>query len=54
MTGYTVHTGTSEKFSTGWDRIFGGDESTGKGAKKKKKAKKSAVKASDKPAAKKK
>ena len=22
MTGYTVHTGSSEKFSEGWDRIF--------------------------------
>lgn len=22
MTGYTVHTGSSEKFSTGWDAIF--------------------------------
>ena len=24
MTGYTVHTGSTEKFSEGWDRIFGG------------------------------
>jgi hypothetical protein len=24
MTGYTVHTGASEKFVEGWDRIFGG------------------------------
>jgi hypothetical protein len=23
MTGYTVHTGSSEKFAAGWDRIFG-------------------------------
>jgi len=23
MTGYTVHTGSTEKFSDGWDRIFG-------------------------------
>ncbi len=23
MTGYTVHTGSSEKFSQGWDQIFG-------------------------------
>lgn len=23
MTGYTVHTGSSEKFSSGWDNIFG-------------------------------
>lgn len=22
MTGYTVHTGTSKKFVSGWDRIF--------------------------------
>lgn len=22
MTGYTVHTGSTEKFSTGWDEIF--------------------------------
>ena len=22
MTGYTVHTGSSEKFSKGWDEIF--------------------------------
>ncbi len=24
MTGYTVHTGSSVKFSSGWDNIFGG------------------------------
>lgn len=24
MTGYTVHTGSTEKFSSGWDRIFTG------------------------------
>lgn len=24
MTGYTVHTGSSEKFSQGWDQIFRG------------------------------
>jgi len=29
MTGYTVHTGSSVKFSNGWDKIFA------KGAKKK-------------------
>lgn len=33
MTGYTVHTGSTEGFSSGWDRIFGGgaakDESHG-------------------------
>lgn len=41
MTGYTVHTGTSEKFSAGWDHIFA--------AGKTKKAKKEAA-ASDKKA----
>lgn len=30
MTGYTVHTGSNEKFSGGWDKIFGGKD----GAKK--------------------
>jgi len=25
MTGYTVHTGASKKFVSGWDRIFSGD-----------------------------
>jgi hypothetical protein len=24
MTGYTVHTGSTVKFSDGWDNIFGG------------------------------
>jgi hypothetical protein len=22
MTGYTVHTGSNEKFTSGWDRVF--------------------------------
>ncbi|MCA9037122.1 MAG: hypothetical protein KDA91_18425 [Planctomycetaceae bacterium] len=26
MTGYTVHTGTSKKFVSGWDRVFGSSE----------------------------
>lgn len=41
MTGYTVHTGSNENFSQGWDVIFG----KGKGKKKPetKTAKKSAV-----------
>jgi len=30
MTGYTVHTGSTEAFSEGFDRIFG--KGTGKGA----------------------
>tara|TARA_E500000305_G_C4001833_1_gene227825 strand:- start:630 stop:800 length:171 start_codon:yes stop_codon:yes gene_type:complete len=34
MTGYTVHTGTSEKFSSGWDRIFEADKGKGKSRKK--------------------
>ncbi len=38
MTGYTVHTGTTVKFSDGWDKIFS------KGAKKKPAAAKSAAK----------
>ena len=24
MTGYTVHTGSSQKFTQGWDQVFGG------------------------------
>jgi len=24
MTGYTVHTGSNDKFASGWDQIFGG------------------------------
>jgi|TARA_R110002124_G_C8926472_1_gene511669 sterol desaturase/sphingolipid hydroxylase (fatty acid hydroxylase superfamily) len=38
VTGYTVHTGSTEDFSNGWDRIFG--EKTVKKEKKQKKAKK--------------
>jgi hypothetical protein len=38
MTGYTVHTGTSVKFSDGWDKIFS------KGAKKKSTSPKPAAK----------
>jgi hypothetical protein len=50
MTGYTVHTGSSEDFASGWDRVFGGEkkksqpkgEKPGKGkAKAKSQAKKS-------------
>ena len=41
MTGYTVHTGTSVKFSSGWDSIFAAKK---KAADTKKKAgKKKAV-----------
>ena len=38
MTGYTVHTGTSIKFSDGWDKVFA------KAAKKKSPATKGAAK----------
>lgn len=34
MTGYTVHTGSSESFSSGWDRIFGGADKSRKAPKK--------------------
>ena len=49
MTGYTVHTGSSEKFSSGWDQIFKS------GVKKKTAASKTAVskKRATKPKAKK-
>lgn len=45
MTGYTVHTGTSKKFVSGWDRIFDNkteeeEKATKSKAKKNKKAKK--------------
>jgi hypothetical protein len=29
MTGYTVHTGASKKFVSGWDRVFGDERSSG-------------------------
>ena len=50
MTGYTVHTGSTVKFSGGWDRIF-----QGKAVKKTpgQKASKSVVASSKKKAAKK-
>ena len=48
MTGYTVHTGSNEKFTAGFDRVFGGPkkkaankteakQAAKKGAKKSKK-----------------
>lgn len=45
MTGYTVHTGTSKKFVSGWDRIFENktdevEKATKSKAKKNKKARK--------------
>jgi hypothetical protein len=47
MTGYTVHTGASKKFVSGWDRVFGDD--TNKSASK---AKSSGKKTKGKSAAK--
>lgn len=48
MTGYTVHTGSSEKFSQGWDSIFkkgaGKKTATKKGTKAKAASKKSVKK----------
>ncbi|MEX0726151.1 MAG: hypothetical protein WEB58_07300 [Planctomycetaceae bacterium] len=42
MTGYTVHTGSNEQFSEGWDKIFGGGKkpksSAGSAAKTSKKS----------------
>ena len=37
MTGYTVHTGSNEKFTAGWDAIFGksGAKKTSRAAKPK-------------------
>ncbi|NQV23363.1 MAG: hypothetical protein HQ518_03255 [Rhodopirellula sp.] len=32
MTGYTVHTGTSKKFTEGWDNIFEKKKPAGKSA----------------------
>ncbi|MFQ5733851.1 MAG: hypothetical protein ACE5KM_18080 [Planctomycetaceae bacterium] len=47
MTGYTVHTGSTEKFSDGWDRIFRGKSaktSAGKKVGSSKSGKRAAVK----------
>ncbi|MDA0807338.1 MAG: hypothetical protein O2983_16125 [Planctomycetota bacterium] len=56
MTGYTVHTGASKKFTEGWDNIFDTKKPASKAGTKKKSAKKSEtdVKASSKDGAKKK
>jgi hypothetical protein len=32
MTGYTVHTGSNDKFSNGWDQIFANKKTVKKGA----------------------
>ena len=55
MTGYTVHTGTSKKFTEGWDNIFDSKKSASKKAgTKKKSAKKKSATAKAKTAVKKK
>lgn len=38
MTGYTVHTGASKKFVSGWDKVFGGSTETATSGKAKAKA----------------
>ncbi len=43
MTGYTVHTGTSKKFTEGWDNIFDTKKPAKKASGKKKSAKKSST-----------
>jgi hypothetical protein len=35
MTGYTVHTGSSDEFAQGWDRVFGEGKRKEKQTKKK-------------------
>ena len=35
MTGYTVHTGASKKFVSGWDRVFSGQPTENQAAAKK-------------------
>ena len=40
MTGYTVHTGTSKKFTEGWDNVFDNKKPAGKTSGKKKATKK--------------
>ena len=49
MTGYTVHTGTSKKFTEGWDNIFDKKKTADKAGGKKKSPKKGStdVKAKD-------
>ena len=56
MTGYTVHTGSTEKFSEGWDKIFksGAKKKAGGKAPTKSVAAKGAPKAKAKAKAKKK
>jgi len=50
MTGYTVHTGSSEKFTEGWDQIFSQAGVSKKPAAAKKKAASKKATAQTKPA----
>lgn len=49
MTGYTVHTGASKKFVSGWDKVFGNAQ-TEKSDEKSKSKSKSKAKAKGKAA----
>ena len=44
MTGYTVHTGASKKFVSGWDRVFSGTAEAQSANVRKKKGKSSSEK----------
>lgn len=48
MTGYTVHTGSNDKFSKGWDNIFQGGKKATKAAVAKEETAKSSKKAAKK------
>lgn len=50
MTGYTVHTGSSLKFSQGWDQIFQRKKSAAAAPDKAKSTKKATKKGTAKPA----
>ncbi|HEY0984169.1 hypothetical protein [Schlesneria sp. T3-172] len=52
MTGYTVHTGSTKKFSASWDRIFSGSP-TGKKTGEQAESKKAPAKVAKKSAARK-
>ena len=54
MTGYTVHTGTSDDFVVGWDNIFSNSAAKKQTSGKKKSAAKKKSGGKKKPAAKKK
>jgi hypothetical protein len=48
MTGYTVHTGSTVNYSTGWDNIFGGAAGRKSPSEKKKAVKTPAAKSAKK------